>query len=118
MSELKRCPFCSGKALMRTKFGVSELSKSVWCGKCGASSYCYDTDEAAVFAWNRRAGEEERNSLVLMASDAICREADLRPRVTALEKTVEENFGFTVDSQHQADALLKRVEALEKGGGE
>ena len=53
MDELKRCPFCGGKA------DISKLIElrgtSVYCTRCSVSTKIYYTTEKAVDAWNRRA---------------------------------------------------------------
>lgn len=67
--ELKRCPFCGGKAEVRTKYIEKEtkdvpVSSYVRCTRCFAQSdeFLYkntefiliDPAEEAIKAWNRR----------------------------------------------------------------
>lgn len=47
--ELKSCPFCGGKAILREQQGISE----VWCEKCGVSSGLRPYDNA-IKRWNTR----------------------------------------------------------------
>ncbi len=68
MPELKPCPFCGGKGMLRkrTKWGNNnkEFEYFVSCGgdhvTCPAyygGVYKYDSAEAAIAAWNRRAND-------------------------------------------------------------
>lgn len=57
-SELKRCPFCGGKAKLAFRKGIDDWAK-VYCTKCGVN-YIYEKPEQAIAAWNRRAGEGEK----------------------------------------------------------
>ena len=54
MAELKPCPFCGGDATLYTRFWIV-------CMTCGAQTTIFDSAQAAVEAWNRRAGEEEQD---------------------------------------------------------
>ena len=74
MPDLKQCPFCGGKARIRTGVtsSVPRISKAiVICQKCSASTdwFCEKGGDAefvfeAIEAWNRRAGEEDKHELV------------------------------------------------------
>lgn len=63
MSELKPCPFCGWEAMLEQARVRKGYESSVVC--CGCLVYMptitYDTqeeaDEAAIEAWNRRAGD-------------------------------------------------------------
>ena len=48
MSELKKCPFCGGSAML--------MGDGHWiaCEHCLSESDCYNTKEEAIQAWNRR----------------------------------------------------------------
>lgn len=52
-SELKRCPFCNGKAKIETD-GSSFHKVFVYCQLCGVRTLGDDTTEMAIFHWNRR----------------------------------------------------------------
>ncbi len=55
MEELKPCPFCGGKAVMRTS--ASKVCAWAKCTACGAESSVFSDHESAAEAWNRRAAE-------------------------------------------------------------
>lgn len=61
MKELKPCPFCGGKAKVGKDTDIFFEAYCVSCLKCGVSQQYpkYYTEEAAIEAWNSRAGEEE-----------------------------------------------------------
>ena len=53
MSELKRCPFCGGEAVVRENAKIS----TVWivgCEKCGADGGLRFDKHEAIKAWNTR----------------------------------------------------------------
>ena len=57
MDKLKPCPFCGGKAYVRTHiyYGGFSHTYCVQCHICGAQgSQFYDTEKDAIEAWNRR----------------------------------------------------------------
>jgi len=57
MEELKKCPFCGGKAMLiraREWYGYY----SVGCSKCGIETNLHDTPAEAIAAWNRRSNDE------------------------------------------------------------
>ncbi|MBQ9432952.1 MAG: Lar family restriction alleviation protein [Synergistaceae bacterium] len=66
MSELKRCPFCGGKASVRQitpltggtsrEFGYGGYF--VMCDWCMTSSNNYSTEQVAADHWNRRVLDE------------------------------------------------------------
>lgn len=58
MMELKRCPFCGGRARVEPigRYDGCEKFK-VRCVGCLAVTYNYDSYEEAVKAWNRRYGD-------------------------------------------------------------
>lgn len=55
--ELKPCPFCGGEAKI---CGTREIGMSwIACKSCIGQTTCYDTEEEAIEAWNRRVGGQE-----------------------------------------------------------
>ena len=58
MHDLKTCPFCGGSAWCGDN--VYELDNGyvtlyfVECNGCHATTFEYDTEEEAAYAWNRR----------------------------------------------------------------
>lgn len=54
--ELKRCPFCNGKAHI-TGLNFGETVYLVICEQCKARTTCRKAKEEAVNAWNNRIGE-------------------------------------------------------------
>lgn len=60
-NALKPCPFCGGQAnvieyLFHGLYGVK-------CQKCKAETYqFYESEEEAIEAWNRRAGERKEGA--------------------------------------------------------
>lgn len=58
MSELKRCPFCGGKARLMTYDTYG--SHYVKCDNvsCGIVTWIHTTEEEAVEAWNKMATDE------------------------------------------------------------
>ena len=58
MTELRRCPFCGGKALVDSAVDYDDDIYSeifvVECVDCGASSNGYDTEKEAIEHWNKR----------------------------------------------------------------
>ena len=62
-SELKPCPFCGGKAIVGEYDFRGAKHFDVWCGddgRCARLRGAWPTKEAAIAAWNRRAGEETK----------------------------------------------------------
>lgn len=64
MAELRTCPFCGYEAeISNGRFDGKDTSY-VMCKKCGATgefffvSPKYASNERAIEAWNRRAGED------------------------------------------------------------
>lgn len=55
-NKLKPCPFCGGAAHV-----VGFSAKWVFCNSCGAEAQCFDTEEEAIEAWNRRVGEQKND---------------------------------------------------------
>ena len=55
-SELKRCPFCGGKAqITMSRYGTFHAT----CRTCFVTTQSAIEKEDAIAAWNRRAGEGE-----------------------------------------------------------
>ena len=65
MTDLKPCPFCGGKAqidkIPKWDWESREYDYQIRCQESGciatSLNYFYDTEEAAIEAWNRRAKE-------------------------------------------------------------
>jgi len=58
MFELKKCPFCSGEAVIRN--GNFSFMATIACLDCGAEVRVISEENAvekAVEKWNRRAGD-------------------------------------------------------------
>lgn len=53
MEELKKCPFCGGKAKIYKSFDYVSKYR-VECTKCWAHTPNYDKPKKAFEAWNRR----------------------------------------------------------------
>lgn len=52
MDKLKPCPFCGGSDLRIIE--AHWIKSAVICKQCGSASGCYDTEQQAIEAWNRR----------------------------------------------------------------
>lgn len=54
--ELKKCPFCGGKAILKINHGFREevISAFAYCKECGVATRSYALKTTAVEAWNRR----------------------------------------------------------------
>lgn len=65
MNELKPCPFCGYEAEISAWRFDGKATSYVMCRKCAARgefffvSPKYASDDRAIKAWNRRAGEQE-----------------------------------------------------------
>ena len=59
-NTLKPCPFCGGEAnVIEHRFHGLDSSYGVRCKECKAETHqFYESEEKAIEAWNRRAGEE------------------------------------------------------------
>lgn len=62
--DLKPCPFCGRKASFSGEYSVNGIKAwAIYCGKspadftCGAQVSSIESEEAAIEAWNRRAGK-------------------------------------------------------------
>ena len=62
MEELKRCPFCGGKAKMtEPRSKGEEIRVRIYCTSCKTTSF-WNWQAEAIAAWNRRTqniGEDE-----------------------------------------------------------
>jgi Lar family restriction alleviation protein len=56
---LKPCPFCGCLGAMVRQGRFPFTLRSVWCPTCEASGPELTGNEAAIAAWNRRAGESD-----------------------------------------------------------
>ncbi len=52
--DLKPCPFCGNKAVIKSRPDAYGLRYYVMCGKCETKTYMFEKCEAAVELWNRR----------------------------------------------------------------
>ena len=61
--DLKPCPFCGGEAdVIEHLFYEHDSLYGLQCKKCKAKTYLfYESEEKAIEAWNRRAGEEKQH---------------------------------------------------------
>lgn len=53
MEELRKCPFCGGKAVIRHGI-ISGDNIYVECVECGAGTKIFYVESEAIAAWNRR----------------------------------------------------------------
>ena len=61
MTELKPCPFCGGKAELKTFWGgfhIRRYINVVQCTSCRANSGEWKIKPKAIEAWNRRVTDE------------------------------------------------------------
>lgn len=64
MEKLKPCPFCGGKAKVRS-VNIFRAEIEVMCEKCRNRTLTYkgvdyyDTEYLAIQAWNRRANDDK-----------------------------------------------------------
>lgn len=56
MENLKKCPFCGGKAVSRKRRPDHIMNGKcfVCCSECKNKTAYYDTEEKAIEAWNKR----------------------------------------------------------------
>ena len=58
MSNLKPCPFCGRKAILRSWTHTDGIYYTVECPKCYVDMGEYETIEEVTKAWNRRVNNE------------------------------------------------------------
>lgn len=58
MSDLRRCPFCGGEAILRSWTHEDGIYYTVECPKCYVDMGEYETVEEITKAWNRRVKDE------------------------------------------------------------
>lgn len=58
--DLKPCPFCGGKGILKDRFVQGANNKAYWivCGKCQARIQDRRSRKRAIEAWNNRESEE------------------------------------------------------------
>ena len=56
--KLKPCPFCGGKAVLKSYRFVNEFS--VRCQSCGSTTDDFKTSEEAIAIWNKRSPSESK----------------------------------------------------------
>ena len=63
MNEIKNCPFCGNKAILRKRRPdhIMNGKSFVCCVECKAKTGYYDTEEEAIKIWNRRANIDNIN---------------------------------------------------------
>ena len=54
MTELKRCPFCGGEAILETVDGNSPEECYIYCPECDFESGVYSEPKFIIEKWNRR----------------------------------------------------------------
>lgn len=61
MENLRRCPFCGGKADIITRWDVyvGRFSTKVFCKKCRANSGVWFQKPKAIESWNRRVSDAD-----------------------------------------------------------
>jgi hypothetical protein len=57
MTELRKCPFCGGKAEMYN-YCLNEWY--IGCGECSCDLGVFDTKAKAIEAWNKRVGDANK----------------------------------------------------------
>lgn len=59
-SELKPCPMCAGSAdVLEDIDWPPDVAWSIFCTECDVSTGGYESEDAAIAAWNLRAPEGE-----------------------------------------------------------
>lgn len=51
MTELHKCPFCGGEAVIHE---MATNDWCVWCLECPCGMYGFNTEQEAIEAWNKR----------------------------------------------------------------
>ena len=59
MEELRCCPFCGGKAIVRSYSVDNDKYSIVTCVECDVETPMYEFRSDAIEAWNRRADDGE-----------------------------------------------------------
>ena len=69
MTELKSCPFC-GKDEAYVQYTDDYLEWGVYCKGCKAQIYSFESEEAAIKAWNTRTPDKLTASSIVYEGTA------------------------------------------------
>ena len=59
-AKLKYCPFCGGEASVHSAIYLGCSGYVVTCSGCGIETRLMDTEESAIWLWNKRVQDENR----------------------------------------------------------
>lgn len=80
--NLKRCPFCGGKATIESLGGYISVFHFAKCECCGVKTQEYSNEELAAKKWNTR---QENNGIILVEDGSVdleeCENLGFRPLV-------------------------------------
>ena len=100
MSELKPCPFCGSPEVKMYSFenaslhGFLHLCKTNGDAMVKIESRLYSTEEKAIEAWNRRAGEQNEDKALPPAQPEITKEYDLKKIYSIYVKIAQAHFVY------------------------
>ena len=114
--NLKRCPFCGGKARLKSSHGFNNVS----CENCGTEyPVSFETRKRAKEVWNKRPIE---NELIGKIGKLEAENKRLREALEEIKNTVKEaqdpvySFHFDLDSKHGVFILETAENALKWNG--
>ena len=100
--DLKPCPFCGGKARLKSSHGFNNVS----CGNCGAEyPVSFDTRKEAAAAWNTRPVEDAQVSEIKRLREALEKIIDRAENEES--KASNATYGFAYDIEYIARDALK-----------